>query len=102
MSTLALVYIDATKHIVSSVLIQSGYSTPPKVEDLVGTGLIIRHPGLNIVSPAINVDPQAVALKVLLFDAAYFTSNRAMLDGLLSTPLNYYLHPKDDQNSPLV
>src|SRR5216683_2891539 len=101
MSSLALVYVDVTKHIVSSALVQSAYSTPPKLEDLVGTGPRIRDPDSG--APAINVASANVSLKILVLDTSTF-NDRAMLDGLLGDPFNFYLAPKNahDLTSPLV
>jgi hypothetical protein len=101
MSSLAIVYVDATKHIVSSTLIQSGYATPPKVADLVGTGPRIRDPATGV--PAINVAADKLALKVLVPDPAIL-QDRPTLEGLLGNPLNYCLRLKDplDPSSPLV
>jgi hypothetical protein len=102
MGTLALVYLDATNHVVCSVLVQSGFSTPPSVEDLVGTGPRIRDPGTDLL--AVNVATAALGLKVLTFDTSAFATDRATLEGLLADPLGYGLQPKDpaDTKSPLV
>jgi hypothetical protein len=102
MSSLALVYVDATKHIVSSALVQSGYTTPPKVEDLVGTGPRIRIRKPTTGSFAVNVASATVGLKVLVLDTAAFANDRATLDGLLSNPLDYCLQRKTPVDPTLI
>jgi hypothetical protein len=89
MSTLALVYVELTKHVVSSVLVQSGRSASPTLEELVGAGPHLRDAPSGAV--AVNVASTALDLKVLTLDTAAFANDHAKLDGLLGNPLAYCL-----------